>query len=220
MGNVEACEKLSQSDKSILRNYCRSFYIKAIVQLQQRFEFKDDFYSIIRMVFPKNVRGREPQTLTKLFNRFPDLMDACIPAKAEQEWRSLALHLPATDLGLQTEDELLNLSVEAFWILVLNLQCSSGPRFPQMAVIMSYLFSLPSSNVIAETVFSFLKLTKTELRNGLKNETLLGFMRMKYLLKNSGKTSATLQFSDDLVDRWMKVRANKTLPAPVNNQSN
>jgi hypothetical protein len=119
--------------------------------------------------------------------------------------------MPINELGLQTKDDLKILSAEAFWLLVFNLKCSTGCRFPNLSVVVSYLFSLPYSNAIAERLFSFLKLTKTDHRGTLKEDTILGLMRMKYLMKNTDTKSYSVQFPDELVQRVLQLRANKTL---------
>ena len=168
---------MSPSYLESFQKICRSFYIKAILQLQQRFDFSADFYSILQMLIPQNVRDRNPQTLAAVFSRFPALQNSCDSSKAEIEWRSLSV-MPLKELGLQTEDDLKILSAEAFWLLVFNLKCSTGCRFPNLSVVVSYLFSLPYSNAIAERLFRFLKLTKTDHRGALKEDTILGLMRM------------------------------------------
>ena len=207
---MEGVKHLSPSDLESCQKICRSFYIKAILQLQQRFDFSPDFYSILQMLIPQNVRDRNPQTLAAVFSRFPALHNSCDSSKAEIEWRSLSV-MPLKELGLQTEDDLKILSAEAFWLLVFNLKCSTGCRFPNLSVVVSYLFSLPYSNAIAERLFSFLKLTKTDHRGALKEDTILGLMRMKYFMKNTDTKSYSVQFPDELVQRVLKVRANKTL---------
>nr|CAH0103573.1 unnamed protein product [Daphnia galeata] len=176
--------KYQPLNKIYLGIIIKSFYIKAILQLQQRFDFSADFYSILQMLIPQNVRDRNPQTLAAVFSRFPALQNSCDSSKAEIEWRSLSVML-LKELGLQTEDDLKILSAEAFWLLVFNLKCSTGCRFPNLSVVVSYLFSLPYSNAIAERLFSFLKLTKTDNRGALKEDTILGLMRMKYFMKNT-----------------------------------
>ena len=207
---MEGVKHLSPSDLESCQKICRSFYIKAILQLQQRFDFSPDFYSILQMLIPQNVRDRNPQTLAAVFSRFPALHNSCDSSKAEIEWRSLSV-MPLKELGLQTEDDLKILSAEAFWLLVFNLKCSTGCRFPNLSVVVSYLFSLPYSNAIAERLFSFLKLTKTYHRGALKEDTILGLMRMKYFMKNTDTKSYSVLFPEELVQRVLKVRANKTL---------
>ena len=70
---------------------------------------------------------------------------------------------------------------------------------------------MPTSNAIAERAFSQLKLIKTDLRNNLSNETLVNILRVKYHLKESKETAATVTFSDDLISRCSKVKANKKI---------
>ncbi|KZR98825.1 Uncharacterized protein APZ42_005575, partial [Daphnia magna] len=159
---------------------------------------------------PKNVRERTPPTLQLIFSTFPTLRNACDPAKAETEWRALSL-LSTEELGLQTEDELRLLSAETFWVLVLKLKSSAGLLFPNVAVVITFIFSLSYSNAIAERVFSFLKINRNDRRNCLSNDVLLGLMRTKFLMKNTHSTAATIKFLDKLIDRVQKVRANAVI---------
>lgn len=170
------------------------------------------------MVIPRNVRKRVPSTLRPIFQNFPNLREACDVHKAEVEWRLLSL-ISLGELGLQTEDELNILPVERFWALVLDLKCPSGLMFPNLAVVVTFLFSMPHSNAIAERVFSFLKLNRSDRRNCLSNEVFLGLMRTKYMLKNAKSTFASISFPQYLVDRVLRVRANQFLKEDVTNHN-
>lgn len=88
IGNSDAFAKLSESDLKLLRQFCRTFYIKAIVQIQRRFDFGDDVYSCLEVLTPRNVGARKPATLAQVFLRFPTFKTACDEFKAELEWRS------------------------------------------------------------------------------------------------------------------------------------
>ena len=183
--------------------------------MKERFVLGDEFFDIAQMVQPRNARTMQPPTLRKLFKRFPVLKEECDAAQAEQEWRSHAF-IPHSDLGRTTEDDVRLMDAETYWLRVLNLSTTGGKpakKFPNLSVVIAFVFSIPASNCISERLFSLLTLNKTCHRNQLSNETFSGLVRMKTLLKKENATAATIQFSDKLVQRVLKVRANKKIPS-------
>lgn len=164
---MDAFEEIQSCDRPIqlfVWETCRNFYITSIKQIQQRFNFEDDLFLVIKMVFPKNARSMNPPTLVELFRRFPNLKRLCDPARAEIEWRCQAI-LSLEDIGLTSEGEIELLDAESYWLSIIKVTLSGKPRFPNLCAIISFLFSIPCSNVIAERAFSLLKLIKTDIRN-------------------------------------------------------
>ena len=214
--SIEELEVLDNDDQDLdqLREECREVYKEAIRQIKKRFVFDDEFFNIVQLVLPRNARTLNPPTLRNLFRRFPELKEACDPAKAEIEWRSHSL-IPPASLGCSTEDAVRILEAETYWQLVLNVATTgdtSTKRFPNLTVIISFLFSIPCSNAASERVFSVLKLNKTVQRNALSNKVFGSLVRIKDMLKDQGADSDTVVFDDELVSRVTKVRANKSLP--------
>ena len=115
------------------------------------------------------------------------------------------------NIGKQTEDAVGIMDAESFWQIVLNLRVpanNTAKRFPNLAVVISFLFTIPSSNAIAERLFSTLKLNKTIQRNCLSNYVFGSLVRVKMLLKKEKQTAATVTFNEDLVKRVIQVIAN------------
>ena len=86
-----------------------------------------------------------------------------------------------------------DLSVEQYWMKIFSLKTRSGEiQYLELLKCMSLIFSLHFSNVPAERLFSLLKLIKKDIRNSMKNVTLVSLIRVNYWLKNEDKTSSTL----------------------------
>ena len=207
-------QESEEDDIETLKWECREVYKEAIVQIKKRFVFDDDFFHVSQLVLPRQARNLNPPNLYALFKRFPELKNLCDPAKAEMEWRSHSL-IPLSSLGCLTEDAVGLLQAESYWQLVLNLRIngdSSVKRFPNLAVIISFLFSIPCSNAASERVFSVLKLNKTAHRNRLSNEVFGSLVRMKEFMKHQDKECHDVEFNDELVSRVIKVRCNKSVP--------
>ena len=107
----------------------------------------------------------------------PFLADVADLQPVNEEWRSHSLHL---DLNQQ-------LHPDEYWKIVLRAKTSLHEKDkPNFVKVVKTLLSLPYSNVIVERVFSQLKLTKTDHRSNLKQESLLALLLSKRtLLKSS-----------------------------------
>ena len=158
---------------------CRNYYIVLIKQIKDRFKFEDEIYDILALVEPRNARNLNPRSLRPLFVRFPVLTEKCSLQKTDVEWRSQAM-TDVTELHLgdaQVED----LSVEQYWKKILGLKTRSGEiKYPELRKCISLIFSSPFSNVPAERLFSLLKLIKKDIRNSMKNVTLVSLIRVNY----------------------------------------
>ena len=88
---------------------------------------------------------------------------------ADLEWRKQALEEP--------EDVLDGESSIVFCRKRLNAKTVNGRlKYPNLKKVVACVMSLPFSNAPVERVFSLLKLIKTNSRNALKRETLVGLM--------------------------------------------
>lgn len=101
-------EKL-EKDLKPLRHNCRRWFIVAIQQLQEKFDFRDPIYEITELLDPVNARSLKPKSLTLLFRRFPNLNTMCNRQKADNEWRDHA-SLPPSLFKVETSDEVKKLS--------------------------------------------------------------------------------------------------------------
>ena len=188
----------------------RRFYIVAIQEMLSRFDFSDSIYSISELLRPTNARSLNQQNLSPLFKRFPILRNVCDPRQAEDEWRSHASYLTVQNFGLVKESDFEDIDVSKYWKIVLSMKTPTGGAlmFPNLAKCMSLLLSLPSSNVLAERVFSQLKLIKTDHRNRLDSLSCSSLLKVKFWLKLSGCTPSSVDISDELLKHAKKVKAN------------
>jgi hAT family C-terminal dimerisation region len=160
------------------------------------------------MISPTNARQPNPPTLRMLFLRFPNLNDWCDRNTAEIEWRAQSL-LSLEEIRSLSEDSVQNMNPIEYWNMIFKLKVNQVSRFPNLEIVVSFLLSMPYSNAAAERSFSSLKLNKTQLRNSMKNETLVSLMRMRSWLNKENKTAANISFPEWLINRVLKVRANK-----------
>lgn len=202
-----------EEEKTEFYNSCVAFYGKAISEIQWRFDFSDDYYTIVELIIPKNARSGEIRSLDHVFTRFPNLKEAVNPAQAEIEWRSHT-RLKPSDLGdgQFTADELNKMLPEDYWPIIFKICRPSGaPSFPNLKIIIAFLLSMPCSNVIAEREFSSLKLIKTLQRNRLHNLTITSLMRVKHMLKNKNKNASDVPIDASMINDILKVKANVSI---------
>lgn len=205
--NIEKLER----DLKTLRHNCRRWYIVAIQQLQERFDFRDPIYEITELLDPLNARSLKPNSLTLLFRRFPNLNTMCNRQKADNEWRDHA-SLPPSLFKVETSDEVKKLSVDSYWGYVLNTQTvTNSLKFPNLIPCISLLLSLPFSNAIAERAFSVVDQVKTPLRNNLHNVSLSSLILAQQWLKNQQATSASIEVPEGMVKAALKVKASATI---------
>ncbi|XP_065370891.1 uncharacterized protein LOC135963040 [Calliphora vicina] len=161
----ESLSQISTTEKTIILQNCREFYIEAIHQIKSRFDFSDPIYSIVDIVNPKNAQNFEPKSLTLFTKRFP-LFDIDLQ-QLDNEWRQNAL-LDIVKFELNG-----SLEPEAYWLKVFKLKNSLGDSlFPNLQKVINFILILPFSNASAERIFSNLKNCKTDLRNKMSSETL------------------------------------------------
>ena len=77
--------------------------------------------------------------------------------------------------------------------------------FPNLAKCISLLFSLSSSNVLTERIFSQLKLIKTGHINRLDSGPCSGLLKAKFWLKLSGCNPPYVDISDELLKHSKKL---------------
>ncbi len=124
--------------------------------------------------------------------------------------------LTCADIGgpNMTEESIRIMEAETYWKIVLGLSITgnaSTKRFPNLAIVISFLFTIPTSNAVAERLFSVLKLNKTIHRNALSNPVFSGLVRIKMMLKRKRASADTIEFPEHLIQRVLKVRVKKTI---------
>jgi hypothetical protein len=192
----------------------QKFFITAISEIQKRFSFKDNVFQILPLVRPKNARNLCPASLSSLFKRFPLLNDHCNVVEAEKEWRS-HVNMPIDYFEIDSSQSTFafyNMDVEFYWNRVFAAKLPSGePQFPNLKVCISLLLSLPFSNASAERFFSFMKLTKTPIRNALHDKSVSALLKANNWLKNGGSTAGKVEIPEDLLNLAKKVKTNAAI---------
>ena len=84
--------------------------------------------------------------------------------------------------------------------------------FPNLAKCISLLFSLSSSNVLTERIFSQLKLIKTGHINRLDSVPCSGLLKAKFWLKLSGCNPPYVDICDKLLKHAKQVKGDN---API-----
>lgn len=207
-------DTLSDEEKNTVRTkYCRYFYITLIDQIQERFDFSDEYFEISQILLPANARKLQPNSLFKLFTRFPVLGNTVRRSLAETEWRAHA-NLKPNVFRCSCEDEIIRMDAKEYWAVVLNLKAERKPgclMYPNLAVCMQFLLTMPSSNASSERAFSTLKEIKTDKRNCLHNVTVSILIRIKNWLKANDATASTAIVNDKLIESVLSVKANAAI---------
>lgn len=103
---VVANESLSQctSEKTVILQFCREFYTETIKQIQSRFGFSDDVYTIVDIVNPKIAQTFQPKILTIFKKRF--LSFNINLQQLDNEWRHALLEYEKFKLDENLEPEI------------------------------------------------------------------------------------------------------------------
>ena len=139
---------------------------------------------------------KEPSNLNDIVDR----------QAVDSEWRSLAL-----DTTTALEVERCAGNVEDFWrVTTSQVKHVGGLRYPNLRKLTAVLFSLPSSNASVERTFSLLKNIKTDKRNKLKRQSVIGLLHAKQGMKRCGISSDSLQPDNKMLKLHSEVIASAT----------
>lgn len=202
---TETVEKLQRNANSVeaekFLKSCRALLIKAVVQIQERFDFSDPIYETMHCLDPKNAYNLSPRSLSNVINALPQITKFIDKQNVDDEWRS---HFMTEGLSIQ-------MSCKEYWEMVFaQKNCAGVSCFPNLKILVSSLLSLPFSNAAVERLFSKLNLTKTSQRSSLKNETICGLLHLVYHLKSVNETSRTMNTSESLLKATRQVKSNAT----------
>ena len=152
-----------------VKQACQDFLIELIKQIRSRFDMKTPIFRLVEFLIPSNAVKCSPPSLQELFTTFLYLADVADLVSADLEWRKQSLE-ESTEFA---PDE----SSIIFWQKWLNTRNVNGSlKYPNLRKIVISMMSLPFSNASVERIFSLLNLIKTQSRNALKRETLVGLM--------------------------------------------
>lgn len=179
INSFEAIKEIEEQSKqprteelSQVYEHCRNFYTVLVAELQKRFIFKDEIYSFLDILDPKEVKKMSTSTLKPVFDRFSSYLQDVDLQRADCEWRQLALD---ENLCPGESNDTLN-----YWLSVFNLKNPANQTaFPNLRKVISLLLCIPSSNASVERVFSQLNLIKTVHRNKLQENTICALLHTK-----------------------------------------
>ena len=185
-----------------VKRACVEFLVELVRQIRSRFDMKDPIFKLLEFLIPSNAVKCVPSSLNKLFMHLPYLADVADMTSADLEWRKQALEEP---------EEMADTSATQFWKKRLNVKTINGTlKYPNLRKVVARVMSLPSSNVSVERVFSLLKLIKTNSRNALKRETLVGLMHANTGMKANDVQAHQLQLSAEFIREIKSVKSNAT----------
>ena len=163
---------------------------------------KDPIFKLVEFLIPSNAVKCVPPSLNELFKHLPYLADIADMTSADLEWKKQALEEP---------EEMADTSAAQFWQKRLNVKTVNGtPKYPNLRKVVACVMSLPTSNASVERVFSLLKLIKTNSRNALKRETLVGLMHANSGMKANDVQAHQLQLSAEFIKTIKSVKSNAT----------
>lgn len=159
----------------------------------------DKIHDIVACINLCSASNLNPPSLAFLFNELPQLKKFADKKLVDEEWR---LHYLDEELSNQ-------LNFMQYWKIVLSRKNNVGLQcYPNLAIVISTLLSLPFSNAPVERYFSQLNITKTSLRSSLKNETLCGLMHGIYYMKRHNVSSNNIGFDDQILKAMTNVKSN------------
>lgn len=175
----ESLSFCSETERTIILENCREFYIEVVTQIKSRFGFSDEIYTILDVVDPKNAQSFQPKSLFLFKKRFPSFnMDL---QKLDNEWRQHGL------LDFDKYELHSDLEPDVYWRKVFKLKNNLGEdMFPILQKVINFILILPFSNASVERIFSTLNICKTDLRNRLSSETVTGILFTKQGIERNG----------------------------------
>ena len=98
-----------------------------------------------------------------------------------------------------------------FWQNRLSARMFDGKlKYPNLTKVIGCITSIPSSNASVERLFSLLKLLKTDTRNSLKRESLVGLLHTKEGLRAESCHAHDLKMNLELSTLLKAVKSNAT----------
>lgn len=197
LSNPPACH--DKEGIKIFKHNCLSFLMELTFQIRSRFTT----YSLAFLDFinPENALNRHPNSLINVFKAMPYLGEICCKEMADMEWRQVALEGKFRDVKEPVE----------FWQKQFQqVSINDEKKYPNLCKVVGTALSLPHSNASVERIFSQLRRIKTDMRNSLKEESLVGLLHTKYGLKRKGITSDQLQVSEQLIKDMKKIESSAT----------
>ena len=147
----EFIKKFLLENQQFVIKHCRSFYIKAFLEIQKRYDLTDPFFDIVRLAFQSSqCKKKTPRLFKNLFRQYiPIQKNSWIVAMLTESggvtpiWnRSCCVLTPKMRLEFLTPKRI---GTEFYLQISTEAQISQSKHF-----YIDFLFSMPFSNVIVE----------------------------------------------------------------------
>lgn len=173
-----------------VRQTCQSFLVELVEQIRMRFSVvKHKSFDNLKFLYPVNAVKCQPASLFEVYKSFTFLEDVAPLQLVDSEWRKQGIE----------EDQMIkcNQSDMEFWKERLSLKSFSGDlKYKNLGKVVGCLMSLPFANAPVERLFSSLNLIKTDVRNSLKRESVVGLLHTKEGLAKYGKSAHELKLEE------------------------
>ena len=200
---LHECHEIDQDPRAVrkVKMSCLEFMMEAVKQIRSRFDLSDSAYELVEFVLPENAVKCCPPSLQELFVKFPYLTGVADKMLVDAEWRKQALE-ESSEIN---KDE----SSLQFWQNRLSTCTFDGKlKYANLMKVIGCIMSIPSSNAAVERRFSLLKLVKTDTRNSLKRESLVGLLHTKEGLRAESCRAHDFKTNPELLTLLRAVKSN------------
>ena len=152
--------------------------IALMQQIRKRFEdTRSKKFQLLGFLIPSNAIKCQPPSLQGLFQEFTFLNDVAQADIVDMEWRKQAIEEPGDVKDVVSDVK--------FWKERLNKKNVVGElKYKNLSKVVGCLMALPFANAPVEQLFSIVKNIKTDQRNRLKRESLVGLLHTKEGMQN------------------------------------
>ncbi|CAK8673159.1 unnamed protein product [Clavelina lepadiformis] len=200
------CFKRDLAGVRKVRLSCLNFIIELVDQIRKRFkEVKNESFHCLEFLIPDNAIRCIPPTLTGVYNSFKFLKDVAPLDLVDLEWRKQAIEEPCSIKN--------GINDEEFWRNRLSQKSVVGEiKYKNLRNVVACLLSLPFANAPVERLFSTLKEIKTDHRNCMKRESLVGLLHTQQGMKSLGIPADKLYVKDhpEMLKMVKSVKSNAT----------
>ncbi|XP_014482782.1 PREDICTED: uncharacterized protein LOC106748603 [Dinoponera quadriceps] len=190
---------LSETDISLVREYCLQFYVKASEHIRNHLPVDDTFLQLVNVFASRSAlfdcdRNSTFRKVLQVKRRLCDVLDE---DSIENEWKFLY------EIDPRTKNELSKLSFDDMWMKIGFFSTNDERNescFPNLRSLLSVVRALPHSNAETKRAISVIPDANTRKRNDISTETLNSICVIKYALKNNNSTARTMTVTREHLD--------------------
>jgi len=183
---------LAEIEKFKLR--CVDFLIESLDQIFQRFSFDRIDLQEMRTLIPTNIIYDSSSSIIPLAKQFSHVINNVQLPHLQKEWRVLRAEIAN---NMQIYEKITD--YENFWKIISTFKAADDtPLFPLLTKLVHFINVLPHSSAAVERLFSFVNLNKTNKRNRLSTESLIGITHASRYFRFS--SCFDFEIVDDMFD--------------------